>query len=73
MINPRNLIHRGAANLPYRFGNAVHAMDIGFPQLSAVGVHRQFAAAGNVPVLDEILGLAAITKTEGFQLRQYPG
>src|SRR5208337_277877 len=53
-----DLVDRRAADLADRLGDAVHAVDVGLAQLTAVRVDRQAAAQLDRAAGDEIPGLA---------------
>jgi len=54
----------------YRFGDAIHAVDVRLVQLTAVRVDRQPATDLDRTVGDEILGLALPAETQLLQLDQ---
>lgn len=62
VLHAGHLVYRTAAHLPRPFRNTVEAMDIGLSDLSTMGVDRKLAAARNMTITDEILGLAASAK-----------
>src|SRR4051794_2027081 len=49
----RDLVDRRGTNLPHTFGDAVHAVDVGLTELTAVCVDRQLAAELDATVADE--------------------
>ena len=70
MLDVGHLVHRRAAQLAHAFGDAVHAVDVGLAQLTAVGVDRQPAADLDRTVGDEILGLAPAAEPQLLELDQ---
>src|ERR1019366_2967757 len=70
MVDPIDLVDRCPPHLADRFGDAVHAVDVGLAELAAVGVDWQPAADLDVAVGDEVLGLAPGAEAELLQLRQ---
>src|SRR4051812_2175301 len=49
-----DLVDRRGANLPHAFSDAVHTVDVGLTELTAVGVDRQLAAELDAAVGDEL-------------------
>src|SRR5690349_7027477 len=66
-----DLVDRGAADLADRFGDAVHAVDVGLAELAAVRVDRQAAAQLDGVAGDEVPGLAAPAEAELLQLDEH--
>lgn len=71
VLESDNLIDRAATHLTDRFGDAVHAVDIGLTNLPAVGIDREAAADFNVAVPYKILCFATIAKAAGFKRGKY--
>ena len=59
--------------LPDRLGDAVHAVDVGLTELTAVGVYGQRAAEFEVPFAGEVLGLPLPAEPELLELVQHVG
>ena len=70
MLDVVDLVHRGPAQLPHTFGDAVHTVDVGLAELAAVGVDRQPAADLDRSVFDVVLGLTLTAETQLLQLNQ---
>ena len=70
MLNGVDLVHRGAAQLPHTFGDAVHAVDVGLAELAAVSIDRQPAADLDRTVFDVVLGLTLAAEPQLLQLNQ---
>ena len=68
MFNVVDLVVRGATHLADTLGDAVHAVDVGLTEQSAVRVDRQFPAEREPFDRREVLRLAAPTEAELLQL-----
>ena len=66
-------VHRGSANLAHGFADAVHAVDVGLAELSAVGVDGQASPELDVAVADEVLRFALLAEAELLELGQDKG
>src|SRR3990172_11770203 len=65
------LVRRRAADQPHALDHAVHAVDVGLRELTAVRVGGQAPGQAEVPVLHEVLRLAALRETERLELEQH--
>src|SRR4051794_36330636 len=70
MFRAVDLVHRRATDLAHALGDAVHAVDVGLAELTAVGVDRQSAADLDAAVGDEVLRLAGTAEAELLELRE---
>ena len=70
MLDVGHRVHRGPPQLPDPFGDAVHAVDVGLAELTAVGVDGQPAAHLDSTVGDEILGFTPAAESQLLQLNQ---
>src|SRR5690606_7666294 len=66
-----DLVAARAPDLAHRLGDPVHPVDVALAQLAAVGVDGQPAADLDVPVLDEVLGLAPGAEPELLELGEH--
>ena len=64
MLDVLDLVHRRAAELPDRLGDAVHAVDVRLADLPAVGVHRQPPAQLEPALPHHVLRLAPAAEAE---------
>src|SRR5262245_34799814 len=65
------LIDRRASDLPDRFGDPVHAVDVGLAELTAVRVERQPSAHLDRAIGDEMPCLPARTQAKFLELHEY--
>ena len=70
MLDIRNLVDRRSAELADAFGDAVHAVNVGLTELTAMGVDGQPAADFDRTVGDEVLGLALAAESQLLELDQ---
>src|SRR6185369_9158865 len=70
MLDIVDLVDRGSAQLPYTLRDAVHAVDVGLTELTAVGVDRQPATDLDGAAGDEVLGLTRAAEAQLLQLNQ---
>src|SRR5215469_1776771 len=68
---PSHLVHGGAAHLPDRFGDAVHAVQVSLPELAAVRVERKDSAQLDSAARDEVPGLAPAAESKLLELHEY--
>jgi hypothetical protein len=66
-----DLVDRRSADLTDGLRDTVHAVDVRLAELAAVRVERYVAADLDVPVLHEVVGLAARAKAELIELYQH--
>src|SRR6185437_5379674 len=66
-------VHRGSPQLPYTFCDAVHAVDVGLAELTAVGVDGQPPAHLDGPIGDVVLGFTLAAEPQLLQLNQREG
>jgi len=70
MLDIRHRVHRRPAQLPNPLGDAVHAVDVGLAELTAVGVDGQPPAHLDRAVGNEVLGFTATAESQLLQLNQ---
>ena len=64
----RDLNRRFSSDLSRRFYNVIHGLDVGLPQVTPVGIDRQFAADGNTRrPADEVRTLATTAEPQSFK------
>src|SRR5690348_640397 len=73
VLDRRDLVHRGAPHLANCFGDAVHPVDVGLTELTAVGVEGQSATDFDRAVGDETGRLPAPAEAELLQLHEDVG
>ena len=73
MLDIGDLVDRVASDLADTFGDAVHAVQIGLTQLTAVRVDGQAATELDVAVADEVLGLTPAAEAELLELIEHIG
>src|SRR3954469_10350096 len=71
VLGAADLVDRRAAHLAHALGDAVHAVQVGLAQLTAMGVDRQPAAELDAAVGEEVLRLTTPAEAELLELGEH--